>query len=430
MRKLFYFTTLLLATAALLFNGCADNCERTYTQLSYEPVYMSYADMRSPSAVEVQAPTALKDPGKIHIKDGYLYVNERGKGFHVIDNRNPAAPVKVAFVKIPGNYEIAVRGNMLYADSYVDMLVFDVSDVAHPNMTNRMQDILPYEQYVNNVWLDPSKGVVKEWVEKIETVTISCSDWNVLIDSQPELLNSTTGGSVSSGSGKSSGSDVTNGISGSMARFVLQDNYLYTGSNNILTAFDLTNLSQPVQRSQTNIPVTIETLFAYGSNLYIGSSTGMYIYSISDLATPQYMSVYSHITACDPVVVKGDYAYVTLRTGNFCTGWENLLEVVNISNPATPYQVASYNMTNPHGLGISGNTLFVCDGTAGLKVFDASNVNTITSNLLRQYTSMQATDVIPFANQYLLMVGSDGLAQFDFSDVQNIKQISTIPVEE
>lgn len=42
----------------------------------------------------------------------------------------------------------------------------------------------------------------------------------------------------------------------------------------------------------------------------------------------------SHVQSCDPVVVQGDLAYVTLR--GECFGESNRLEVINVSNPNTP----------------------------------------------------------------------------------------------
>jgi hypothetical protein len=85
-------------------------------------------------------------------------------------------------------------------------------------------------------------------------------------------------------------------------------------------------------------------------------------------------------------------------------------------------------MTNPHGLGKDGNTLFICDGTAGLKVFDATNPTSISSTPVVAVSNIQATDVIPF-NNHLLMIGDDGLYQYDYSNVQHISLLSRIPVE-
>ncbi len=50
-----------------------------------------------------------------------------------------------------------------------------------------------------------------------------------------------------------------------------------------------------------------------------------------------------------------------------------MLSVVNIKNIDQPKLVMTYPLTNPHGLGKDGDLLFICDGTAGLKIFDASD---------------------------------------------------------
>ena len=82
-------------------------------------------------------------------------------------------------------------------------------------------------------------------------------------------------------------------------------------------------------------------------------------------------------------------------------------------------------MDNPYGLGISGDILFVCDGTSGLKVFDASDPLLIIEHQLARFPGIQAYDVIPLGKS-LLMIGSDGFYQYDYSDVKSIRQISVI----
>ena len=84
-------------------------------------------------------------------------------------------------------------------------------------------------------------------------------------------------------------------------------------------------------------------------------------------------------------------------------------------------------MTSPRGLGIDNKTLFVCDGNDGLKVYNATNVMQIGNNQVAHFSNIQATDVIPFNNR-LLMIGEDGLYQYDYSNIQNITQLSRIPV--
>jgi hypothetical protein len=80
-------------------------------------------------------------------------------------------------------------------------------------------------------------------------------------------------------------------------------------------------------------------------------------------------------------------------------------------------------MTKPKGLGIDNKTLFVCDD--GLKIFDATNPQTIMANQLLHKSGMSGYDVIPFENT-LMMVAEDGIYQYDYSDLNNIHQISKL----
>src|SRR4051812_5439011 len=110
-----------------------------------------------------------------------------------------------------------------------------------------------------------------------------------------------------------------------------------------------------------------------------------------------------------------------------CQAGANVLEVINIENPASPTLVKSYAMTNPLGVGIDEKTLFLCDGNDGLKAFDATDVTKLDNNLLAHYKDIQATDVIPFKN-LLMMIGENGIFQYDYSDPKNMKLLSQIAV--
>lgn len=88
-------------------------------------------------------PQALVNPGKIYTKDQYLFINELKEGIHIIDNRNPSAPTPVAFVRIPGNGDMAIRNNILYADSYMDLVTFDISNPSSIQAINRVQNVFP-----------------------------------------------------------------------------------------------------------------------------------------------------------------------------------------------------------------------------------------------------------------------------------------------
>jgi hypothetical protein len=84
-------------------------------------------------------------------------------------------------------------------------------------------------------------------------------------------------------------------------------------------------------------------------------------------------------------------------------------------------------MTEPYGLGIDTKTLFVCDGSAGLKIYDATDPFRIDEHLLKTFTDINATDVIP-AGASLILLATDGIYQYDYSDLQNIYLLSKIPL--
>lgn len=212
-----------------------------------------------------------------------------------------------------------------------------------------------------------------------------------------------------------------------MARFTVAGNHLYTVSLGDLQVFDVSNAANP--QAGNNIPLgwNIETIFPYENKLFIGSTTGMHIYDSSNPEAPVRLSTYAHVNSCDPVVVDGDYAWVTLRSGNSCAGFTNQLDVVNISDPRNPKREESYQMLNPHGLGIDGSALFLCEGTYGLKVFDIADPHAVDQNLLSHLKDHNAFDVIPLGNT-VLMIGQDGLYQYDYTDLRHVKLLSVIPV--
>ena len=150
----------------------------------------------------------------------------------------------------------------------------------------------------------------------------------------------------------------------------------------------------------------------------------MYIYSISNPAVPEFVSEFQHGTACDPVVVDDEYAYITLRGGNNCGALESGLFIVDITDIAAPALTTSYPMDEPFGLGIKGNWLFVCDGSSGLKVYDKSDVENLVQ--LNHFEDVVAFDVIPLSNS-LLMVGEEVFYQYQYQD-NSLNLISSLPL--
>ena len=101
------FLTVLLGISVLL-EGCSDTCEVTNEYVYYEPVYTPIEVIRS--TISLVDPQPIEAVGKVYYHDGFMYINEPGEGIHIIDNHNPSSPEPKKFLKIPGNYDLAIKG--------------------------------------------------------------------------------------------------------------------------------------------------------------------------------------------------------------------------------------------------------------------------------------------------------------------------------
>jgi hypothetical protein len=403
--------TLLISTA---FSGCIkDTCKSTYT--IYKPILKSLSQVRMD--MKSSQPVALEQTGKMFLYGSYIFLNEMNKGIHVIDNSNPAAPRNISFINIPGNVDLAVKGKYLYADSYADLLVFDISNPQQVQNPKVMEKVFPNRGgFYNGISSNPDSIQVIVGYNKKDTI-MDCDTYeqwqrcaNCMFTVQPASVNAAPAA----------------GIGGSMARFTIVNDFLYTVTTHELFSFDLADAGHPRQVHKAALGNWgIETIYPFKNNLFIGSNSGMYIYNINNPAVPAYVSQFGHVSSCDPVIADDNHAYVTLRSGTECQGFTNQMEVLNITNISQPTLLKTYQLTNPHGLSKDGNLLFLCDGKDGLKVYDAANPNDI--RMLHHIKNMTTFDVI-LHNKIAIVVASDGLYQFDYSNPSQIKSISKISI--
>lgn len=210
-------------------------------------------------------------------------------------------------------------------------------------------------------------------------------------------------------------SDISSpGKAGSLARFAVVGNNLYTVTQSNVKIFDITTANNPTAKTDQPIGFGIETIFPLNNTLFLGSETGMYIYDISDPLSPQMISQYHHILSCDPVVANENYAYITLSSGaTRCSRGLTQLEVIDIQNKKQPQIAKIYPMNNPKGLALNGTDLFVCDDDK-VKWFDATdNVNLVSKGNI----NVKAHDVIA-VGKTLMLIGEEGLSQYDYSGQQ------------
>jgi len=396
--------------------GCVkDNCTQTYTY--FMPVYKTSSEVRA--NIKSNQPKEIERPGKLFIKGNYIFLNEVDRGIHILDNSNPSSPKNVAFIDIPGNMDLAVKGNILYADLYTDLLTLDITNPLQVTIKSIIDNAFPFRNYLGftgGFTADRNKIIV-DWVKRDTTVSIDCRNGGSAVWGCANCMIFETSRS-DAGAQKSSSPF---GMGGSMARFTVVNSHLYTVSDNSLDVFSISSPQTPVFTSKLQLGWGIETIYPFKNKLFIGSNTGMFIYDISNPSQPSKQGQFNHVRTCDPVIAEDKYAYVTLRTGTGCPGATNQLDVIDISDVFHPSLVKTYPMTNPHGLSKEGDILFICEGKEGLKVYNAADPKSIT--LLKQVSGPDTYDVIAW-NDLAIVSAADGLYQYDYSDVNNIRLLS------
>ncbi|MFD2037115.1 hypothetical protein ACFSKL_20115 [Belliella marina] len=408
---------LLMALSIIfVFPSCQDQTSSTYTYRTQVPVYMQMSNFRTSEAV-LEPGKDLENPGKIYIYGDFLFINEPQKGIHILDNTNPSSPFSINFINIPGNVDMAVNSNMLYADNYLDLLVFDISDPRSIQQIKRVEDVF------TSMYTDLSTGTFITMKDTVMTANseINRSWWGSAI-----FWN--RGGMFAMNADASRGGSESYGQGGSMARFTLMNAHLYAVDESSLRVFNIEQKENPDFIKNINLGWGIETIFPFQNKLFIGSNTGMHIYDASTPDAPTQMSVYQHVTACDPVVVNETHAFVTLRSGVGCRFGVDELQILNIQDPYAPKLLKSYPMENPHGLALAGDYLYLAEGRHGLKSFNVADVMNIDKNQLEYLKSLKSVDIIP-GPKSLIVIGPDGVCQFDYSTPNKLIQLSCINVK-
>jgi len=404
------FCLLCLLSLPLLFSSCLkDDCRHTYKITV--PVYTKLSALRA--SLQSKAPQSINSTGKLYIAGNRIYLNEPGKGIHVIDNSHPDHPVQTAFINIPGNVDMYLRGNILYADMYCDLAAIDVSNPSGISVKKFLTKIFPDKAAYGTSTNPDSVNVITNWITK--DTTVSCTGNGGVYPVGGGLAMSNTGTSLTK---------AVSGAGGSMARFSAVNDYMYTVSTSILNVININEAGNPLFVQNKSIGWNIETIFPYNNKLYLGAGTSMSVYDLQNPVDPQQLSWTGHWCSGDPVVADDNYAYVTLHAANICNSVVNQLEIYNLNTSSqSPTLVKTYPLTNPQGLSKDGNLLFICDGKDGLKIFDASTVTGL--KMIKQFSGMETYDVIAY-NGIAYLVAKDGLYQYDYSNTGDIKLLSKL----
>ncbi|MEM6397020.1 MAG: hypothetical protein AAF741_11795 [Bacteroidota bacterium] len=131
-----------------------------------------YASVENWDEISISDPEEIQQLGKIYYKAPYIYATDKGKGIHIIDNTNPEDPVRTAFLRIIGNSDLAIRGDILYANNLRDLVAIDISDLNNVSVVDRLSDVFinvgaDFPQNYAGFFecVDPQMGPVAAWFE-------------------------------------------------------------------------------------------------------------------------------------------------------------------------------------------------------------------------------------------------------------------------
>jgi hypothetical protein len=426
MKQTRYHLPAIAILLLFVWSSCVkDQCVRTFTL--YQPVYKTTEEVRS--NIKSNPARAVEHPGKIYLYGPYIFLNELDRGIHVIDNTDASSPQRIAFIDIPGCMDMAVKGNILYADAYTDLVVLDISNPRATVLKKVVEGVFPHRSYGMGFAPNTSQ-VITDWIVKDTTMEVACGSggfFGMTMRKDVVMFNSPGCTSCAQSNSSSSGGQSPFGMGGSMARFAIMNNHLYTVGTSQLQVFGISQPESPVTGKEIQLSWVIETIYPFRDRLFIGSNAGMYLFSVADPNDPMQIGMFAHARACDPVVGDDKFAYVTLRSGTECEGFSNQLDIVDVANPAQASLLKTYPMKNPHGLSKDGKLLFICDGAAGLKVYDASDVNNLV--LLSTVEGIETYDVIAWKG-IALVTAKGGLYQYEYSNPTQLRLLSRMEVGE
>ena len=344
------------------------------------------AGWRSTPTPDSAPPDSLMNPVSMTLAGDRLLVSDAYTGLHVYDVSNLTAPIKVIRIPLRYNQSSAVKDDIIYTNSVDQLQAIRVTGDTYQVVARIGSEYRP----IDDMPIDSTPG------------GYGCACTNTY---DPALV---PDGALGGGS--------------SFATFAMVDDYLYRVMEGTMHVYDVTTAAKPKELSSVRIGWDVETLQPSQNLLFLGGFRGMYIYDRSDPRHPKAIGQIQHTTACDPVVVTGSTAFITLRQSG-CGGAADELMCVSIKDPRTPRILGEKPLTTPYGLAVQNQQLYVSHGESGYSLMDVSQPT--EPSVQATWVGSPTRDFI-WSGNTLFVLSDHNVAIYDVSDPLTPRLLSKV----
>jgi hypothetical protein len=149
----------------VLLAGCTKEDRIFYTESGKKPIYLPISELQD---IKSDAPRAITQTGTIFLRDTLFFVLEQHQGIHVYNLKDSLNTINLTFLKIPAITDFTINGNRLYADSWRDLVVIDISNLLQIQEISRIPGVIQpplYPPLYDGVFecVDESMGAVIGW---------------------------------------------------------------------------------------------------------------------------------------------------------------------------------------------------------------------------------------------------------------------------
>ncbi len=354
------------------------------------------------------------------VSGDYAYVADKDGGLRIINVSSPSAPFEVGHYSLSSAYGVALSGDYAYVICNTQYLwIINVSNPSAPVLeTNYSTPGITYGITISGIY-----AFVTDGNQGMRIINIG-SPSSPYEEGHFEFVGNTIGVFVSGNYAylacHQRGMRIVN-VSNPSAPFeaghfdtpyqaidiTVAGNYAYLGDKyNGLRIINISDPSDPYQEGFFPCPGDAFGIAVSGNYAYLAALQYLYILDITNPSAP-YQVGSCTVSYSSAIAIAGDYAYIGV--GGYG------LRIVNISDPASPYVVGSYNTYEyVNSVKVSGDYVYLAVGISGLLILDVNDPS--SPILIGDFNTDGSAEGIDISGNYAYVADDLGLQIIDITN--------------